>query len=404
MLMETQRNTSLMEEQVEAELYRIADWWCIHAFDGEKGGFYGEVAEDNCADKDAERGVVMHSRILWFFSSVAHQSGSDRYRKMADHAYAYLFEKFDDKEHGGVYWSVDCNGIPVETKKQTYAIAFAIYGLCAYYRLTKIKNALELARSYFSLIQEHCYDKTDGGYLEAFSRTWHPLSDVRLSEKDDNLPKTQNTHLHVMEAFTALHDTDPTAATEEALQNLIVLFRKYIISPDTHHLHLFMDMQWKDHSNTYSYGHDIECSWLLLEAIETLKNQEIHDEYLPLVIKMAYTTLSEGIGKHGQVCDECNIATGQRDQVSCWWVQAEAMVGFLYAFQLTDDKAFWDAFNQVWDFTQQQHIDKSLGEWHWFEKSSKERLTPSYKAGFWKGPYHNGRAMMEVLSLLKNLN
>lgn len=395
------KEASLLKEQIEAELYCIGDWWCSYAFDDVSGGFFGEIEQDNTVNKEADRGVVMHSRILWFFSCAARQTGKTQYKEMATQAYKYLVEKFDDKEFGGVYWSISSTGYPKETKKQTYAIAFAIYGLCAYYQLTKNEEALQLAQSYFSLIQEHCYDKLDEGYLEAFSREWQPLSDIRLSEKDDNLPKTQNTHLHVMEAFTALHDVSPSNETEQALKNLILLFGKFIISSETQHLKLYMDIKWNDHSKAYSFGHDIECSWLLLEALQSLNDRELYNEYLPLVIDMAYTTKTEGIGVNGQVCDEYNLASGQRDEISCWWVQAEAMVGFLYAFQLTSDNTFWDAFTKIWGVIQTQHLDGKNGEWHWFDKDSKHQAQTTYKAGFWKGPYHNGRAMMEVISLLE---
>ena len=387
-------------DEFRSELINIADWWIKYAIDEENGGFYGQVNADGSAEVTAEKGIVMNARILWFFSEVCHYVDKPQYRAAAKRAYQYIKTYFNDAEYGGVYWSLRADGSVADSKKQTYAQSFAIYGLSAYYKLTNDDDAIDLAYEYFAQLQKHCHDDIKGGYLEAFDRQWHEITDMRLSDKDDNLPKTQNTHLHVMEAFATLHMVKPTVASALALRRLIDFFDGTIINKDNYHLRLFMDIDWNDHSRAFSYGHDIECSWLLYEALVALDDSLITSQVTPTVIKMAETTLAEGIGNQGQVCDEFEFAGEHKHQESCWWVQAEALVGFLYAYQLIGNTDFWTAFDNVWAFTKQQHIDKNLGEWFWLAKCDQDTNYDTYKAGFWKAPYHNGRAMMEVIKVL----
>lgn len=389
-------------DEFKIELINIADWWVKHGIDTINGGFYGQINADGSPELSADKGIVLNSRILWFFSEAAHFSDKPEYKQAADRAYHYIIDNFHDPVHHGVFWSLNADGSVKDAKKQTYAISFTIYGLSAYYKLTGNTQAIELAYQYFHCIQNYCHDAEIGGYLEAFSRDWQEISDVRLSDKDDNLPKTQNTHLHVMEAFTTLNMAKPTKESASALKALIGYFEQKIINPENYHLRLFMDKDWQDHSKAFSFGHDIECSWLLFEALLSLKDPKVLDRVTPLVIKMAETTLKEGIGSFGQVCDEYEFVDQHKHQEGCWWVQAEAMVGFIYAYQLTGNLAFWDAFLNVWQYTKCYHIDKELGEWHWLSSMDQNSQTPIYKAGFWKGPYHNGRAMMEVIKVLTN--
>ncbi|WP_143869773.1 AGE family epimerase/isomerase [Catenovulum sediminis] len=384
------------------ELGNIADWWVKNTIDEKNGGFYGQVEADGTAVASADKGVVMHARILWFFSEVCQYIDKPEYKAAAHRAFQYITNYFHDAEYGGVYWSLTADGHVKDSKKQTYAQSFAIYGLCAYYKLTGNQQAIDKAYEYFQILQKYCHDDEKGGYLEAFDRKWGDIGDFRLSEKDDNLPKTQNTHLHVMEAYATLHLVKPTAESALALRRLVDFFDGTIINKANNHLRLFMDVDWQDHSKTFSYGHDIECSWLLYEALVALNDPLVMNRVKPLVLAVAKTTLTEGLGDQGQVCDEYDIGKAIKHQESCWWVQAEAMVGFLYTYQLTGDTAYWQVFNNIWSFTKEFHIDRALGEWHWLATRDQDADYNTYKAGFWKAPYHNGRAMMEVIKVLSD--
>ncbi|MBW8192113.1 AGE family epimerase/isomerase [Neiella marina] len=387
--------------RVEAEC--IADWWASHTVDHANGGFYGEVSRENRPVAGANKSIIQHSRILWFFSEYALLSGSARYRQLATRAFQYLIEHFDDDKYGAVVWLLDHQGEVVNDKKQTYAISFAIYGLVAYYKLSADELALSKATDYFSLLETHAKDAVHNGYVEAFSGNWQPLADVRLSGEDENFPKTMNTHLHVLEAYTALHAVAPTRQTHQALANLIDIFERHIIDHSSAHLRLFMELDWCERSTVWSYGHDIECSWLMFETLEVLADPERLARLTPLVVRMAETTLAEGIGNKGQVLDRFDCKTQRRHPTSQWWVQAEGLVGFLNGFLLTKSPLLPPVINDIWQFIEDFHRDNEFGEWHYLATCDQSNLPLTYKAGAWKAPYHNGRAMMEISKLVDRI-
>ena len=389
--------------ECDQELVAIADWWVAHSQDSLNGGFWGEVGEDNQPVPEATKGIVLNTRILWFFSEVARVIPDPLYRQLADRAWQYLINHFVDREHGGVFWELDARGQPLNTKKQVYAQAFAIYALVAYYQLSENPDALRQALSCFELLEHHTIDREREGYFEAFTREWGKIEDVRLSDKDLNYPKSMNTHLHVLEAYTALNRVHPVPVVAEALRYNIHCFDKYIIDRDTWHMRMFMDVDWKDFSPGFTYGHDIETAWLLVKALDSLNDPVLRERLLPDVIAIADTCLREAIGEHGQVIDAYDFASRRHLPEIIWWVQAEAMVGFLKVASLCGEQRFIDAAVNVWEFIKKYQIDHQQGEWLWASRLDKPHGQRNYKMGFWKGPYHNGRAMMEAKAILATL-
>lgn len=392
-----------LQQEFRAELIAIADWWAVNTVDHEQGGFYGEVDANNQPVKNASKGIILNARILWFFSEVAQEVDNPVYRNCATRAYDYVNAHFFDKEQGGVYWELDAAAVPINTKKQVYAQAFTIYALCAYYQLTRDEQALARALDCFKLIEQHAIDHEHQGYLEAFTRDWGVIEDLRLSEKDLNYPKSQNTHLHILEAYTTLYRAQPAAEIKAALKYNIQMFDKYMIDRDTHHLRMFMDLEWTDFSPGYTYGHDIEASWLIAKALESLGDDAYLAELTPTLINIAQVTVKEAMCAQGQVIDSYDFATRKFNLDTVWWVQAEALVGFLYAFATTGEEQFYHAAENSWQFIKTYQIDHQQGEWFWLSKLNDANATPYYKVGFWKCPYHNGRAMMEGIRYLQKM-
>lgn len=389
-----------LQAECREELIAIANWWVNHTRDFELGGFYGEVQSDNVPDKQANKGVILNTRILWFFSEVAEKIDNPEYKAAADRAYFYLMNYFVDKEFGGVYWELDASGSVINTKKQIYAQAFAIYALCSYYKLNHNTEVLKQAMRLFELLEQHAIDHNNQGYLEAFSREWKSLDDLRLSEKDLNYPKSQNTHLHIMEAYTSLYELVSTTEVGTALRYNIEMFERYMIDRKTWHLRMFMDIQWQDFSPGFTYGHDIEAVWLIARALEILGDKDYYHKLFPDLLAIAKTNVKEGLAADGHVMDAYDFATQTVSSVSVWWVQAEALVGYLYIYSVTKDEQFYFAAENIWRFIKQHQIDSKNGEWFWLSNLDDQSLQPDYKVGFWKCPYHNGRAMMEVNRLL----
>lgn len=370
-----------------------------------KGGFFGAAGIDGTVDTKAPRSAVVNARILWTFSAATRLLGP-AYRDSADWAYDYFRAHFIDREYGGVFWQLDAAGRPLSDRKQVYAQAFAIYALSEYHRISGDEQSLEAAIRLYKLIEQHAADRWDGGYVEARDRYWRPLADMRLSEKDLNSPKSMNTHLHVMEAYTNLLRVwrDPELVARQG--KLINATLDHIVDASSGHFKLFFDMSWSPLDRHVSFGHDIEGSWLLVEAAEVLGDAPISERVRSVAILMAEKALAEGRDADGSLFYEADGETGELvDPNKHWWAQAEALVGFYNAWQMTGDGKFKDAAESVWNFIDGKVADRVHGEWH-------AKLSPDGRpygpdedadaclAGPWKCPYHNARACFEMIERL----
>ncbi|MGA2181576.1 MAG: AGE family epimerase/isomerase [Bryobacteraceae bacterium] len=348
----------------------ILPFWIRHTVDREHGGFYGTIHSDLTVDKKAPRAAVINARILWTFSVAARVLGNPQYLEMADHAWDYIVNKFWDKQHGGVYWMLDYKGNPISDRKQIYAQAFTVYAMAEYFRASGRTESLDRAKLLFHLIEKYSRDPVFKGYLEACRRDWGALEDMRLSEKDLNSPKSMNTHLHVMEAYTTLLRVwrDPELAARQ--NDLLEVTMDRIVDGATGHFRLFFDKQWNSMSDHVSFGHDIEGSWLLFEAAEVLG-------------------------------DPVLLACARKVAVR----MAEAVVGFYNAWQLSGQQRFLHAAERAWSYIEARIIDKEHGEWlaklrpdgtPWKEEDDADACL----VGPWKCPYHNSRVCFEMMERL----
>ncbi|MEO6632063.1 MAG: AGE family epimerase/isomerase, partial [Mucilaginibacter sp.] len=278
---------NIYQQELADELKNILYWWATNAPDKANGGFYGKIDINNQITAEAPKGSVLNARILWSFSAAYNHNPEPDYLEMADRAHQYIVNHFIDGEEGGVYWSVDYEGQPLDTKKQVYAIAFTIYALSEYYRASKIENAKQLAIDLFYLLVEKAYDPIKTGYFEAFTKTWQLIADLRLSAKDANEKKTMNTHLHVLEGYTNLYRIWPDKALGEHISILLDNFFEHFINKDTHHLALFFDEDWNAKGGLVSYGHDIEATWLLMEAAAAIGDEASIKKIKEITIDMA---------------------------------------------------------------------------------------------------------------------
>ncbi|QNE42413.1 N-acyl-D-glucosamine 2-epimerase (plasmid) [Hymenobacter sp. NBH84] len=386
----------------QRELSAILSYWSTHTLDEEYGGFQGKIDSDNRVVPHAPKGSVLNARILWTFSAAYNATHHADYLPLATRAFNYIVQYLIDPEHGGVYWTVDYRGQPLDTKKQIYALAFALYGVSEYYLASDDAQALALVQELFRTIEQHSYDAEHGGYLEALARDWTPLNDLRLSAKDANEKKTTNTHLHVLEAYANLYRAWPEALLKQRIVELLGLFADNIIDPTTHHMHLFFNEQWVARPDVVSYGHDIEAAWLLLDAAELIGEEILVVRFQQLAVALARAA-AEGLAADGGLNYEYDPAQQHMVAEKHWWVQAEAMVGFLNAFELTNEEQFYDYFLSVWKFTQQHLIDHEHGEWRWGINADHTVMPGQDKAGLWKCPYHNSRACLEILKRLANM-
>ncbi len=391
---------SLLRDSFQNELISIIKYWSTYTIDLNNGGFYGELYDNNEVVENSDKGSVLNARILWSFSVAYNLNQTAEYLILAERAFNYICKHFIDPEFGGIYWSVNAQGKPKDAKKQIYAIAFAIYGLSEYYKASKDKTALMLAIKLHNDIEQHSFDTTNGGYLEAFTQEWYPIDDLRLSDKDANEKKTMNTHLHILEAYTNLYSIWPDNELNDQLKILINYFEQYFINHESFHLNLFLDENWAVKSDTISYGHDIEASWLLLRAAEVLNDHALTERVKKAAVKIAYAS-AEGSNNDGSLNYEHEPSLQKLITERHWWVQAEAVVGYYNAFQITGENHFLDKSVSAWNYTKQYIIDHKKGEWFWGINNDGSVMNGYGKVGFWKCPYHNSRACIEMVYRLK---
>ncbi len=398
--MSIQRFKSLLPH-FRTELRSILDFWMHHMPDEENGGFWGEMDGKGSIRKNAEKGAVLNARILWTFSAAYNFAANPAYLEMASRAFHYLSSHFWDVENGGLYWSLQANGKVKNSRKQAYAQGFGMYAFAEYYRATQNPESLTYAQQLYGLLEKHFKDPEYRGYIEALSDTWAPLTDMRLSEKDANFPKSMNTHLHIIEPYTNLYRVWPDAALKKSIEDLLAIFQDHIVHPTTHHFQLFFDMDWTVRSGIVSYGHDIEGAWLLNEAAHFIQNKAWQQRMQTLSIQMADTTMAEGLDHDGSLFYEKE--NGHLDTDKHWWPQAEAMVGFLDAYQQSKQVKYLLAAEKAWQFISIKLVDRDKGEWYWkVDRNGVPDAEPP-KAGFWKCPYHNTRALIEVINRLNAL-
>ncbi len=384
---------------LDAELGRILDYWIKNTPDTVFGGFAGRIDDHEHVIIKAPKGSVLNARILWSFSAAYNLRKDTEYLKYAERAYAYITAYFIDKEYGGVYWTVDHQGNPLDNKKQVYAIAFTIYGLSEYFMASGDENARLLAISLYSLLVDKSFDHDETGYFEAFTSDWQPIDDLRLSAKDANEQKTMNTHLHVLEAYTSLYRIWEVVELKEQIVMLIDNFLDHFIDPETGHLLLFFDENWHSRSTLVSYGHDIEATWLLQEAAEVIQDEALLEKIKAIDLKIADAAI-EGLDADGGLWYEYEPAAKHLIKQKHWWVQAEAMVGFFNAWQISNDEKYLDASLKNWDFVQKTILDLKNGEWIWGVDEQNKPMPAEDKVGLWKCPYHNSRACIELIKRL----
>ena len=369
----------------------IPFWKGLH--DDAFGGYYGYLGYDLSLDKEAEKGCILHSRILWFFSESAMALGREDLKNEADHAFEFIEKNCIDKENGGIFWSMTFDGKPLDTTKHTYNQAFAIYALSSYYRLTKNEKALKLAFELFELIEKNCTDEI--GYLEAFTADWAPESNEKLSENGVMAEKTMNTLLHVFEGYSGLYLATKDKAVEKAMRRILTIYKEKIWSPKLERQLVFFDKNYESIIDLYSYGHDIESSWLMDWGTELLEDKALSEEIGAINETMAKAVYINAYD-HGSLANECD--RGEKNELRIWWVQAEAVLGFAHLFEKCGDKKYADAVSSIYSFIEEKVTDKRKGsEWFWCVDKFGEPIPDQPIVEPWKCPYHNGRMCMELI-------
>ena len=415
--MEEQKNELKRYREIfRKELHEdILPYWMKYGVEKNGHGFYGAVDLNGNPVLSANKTSVLNARILWTFSAAAMINGNKDYAAIADKAYNVVTEDFEDKEYGGYYMELTSDNKVANDIKHTYAQAFVIYSLCKYYEFRQLDTVMEKIRGFFTLLEEKAKDPVNMGYMESFTRNWNIYGENRMA--DNNEPKSMNTHLHVLEAWAALYKVWKDPKVETRLTEMMKLFLDKIIR-DNGHFGIFFDEAFNEADSSKgicSFGHDIEGSWLLWEAAEILGNRDILARMRPVAIKMADNIERVAVDKDGGLFLESTRFGSHLKTNKHWWQQAETLVGFMNAFWLTKNVKYWNTVKLSWNFIDNHLIDHERGEWYTklnrlgvpYLVEPKDDPSPYYRNDWkidpWKCPYHNGRAMMEMMKRIDQM-
>lgn len=384
----------MLREEVKKHLTEnILPFW-QSLKDDEYGGYYGYMDYDLRLDKKAIKGCILNSRILWFFSNAYLTLKDESILAYAKHSFDFLKQYCVDNKHGGVYWSVTYDGKPYETIKHTYNQAFAIYALSSYYRVSKDKTAIDMALQLFRMIESVCKD--DKGYFEAFTEDFEPIDNEKLSENGVIASRTMNTLLHVFEAYTELYDVTKNAEVVNSIGEILDIFAKKVYNPEKERLEVFFDDDWNSLIDLHSFGHDIETAWLIDRGCEVIADKAYTAKMHPITESLENCVFNEAYRNHSLANESEN---GVVDTTRVWWVQAEAMVGYMNAYRKNPSKdEYLQAVSDIWDFVKKYIIDKRAdSEWLWCVDENGNQTENKPIVEPWKCPYHNGRMCFEII-------
>lgn len=362
--------------------------------DREYGGYYGLMSYELKVDKEAVKGCILNSRILWFFSNAYLLLKDESLLEEAEHSFSFMKEHCMDRENGGVFWSMKYSGEPEDTTKFTYNQAFAIYALSSYYDAKGDEEALHMARELFQVIETKCRDEI--GYRESFDREFREIENDKLSENGVIAEKTMNTLLHVFEAYTELYRVSGLPEIKERLEWILDAFADRVYNRELRRQEVFFDRNMNSILDLHSYGHDIETAWLIDRGLEILGEQEYTDKLSPITEALTaqiYTVAFDG----RSLANECDRGVVNTHRI--WWVQAEGVTGFYNGWQKQPEKQeYLEAARSLWRFIRDHVIDRRQGS-EWFSEVDEtgEPLPGKPIVEPWKCPYHNGRMCFEII-------
>lgn len=384
---EDQQPKQLRDEVVKDLTENILPFWAKYSPDP-SGGFYGTLHFNATPKPNAEKGGILNARLVWTFSAAYRMLKTENYKTLADRAQRYFIDHFIDKKYGGTFLTVKADGSPLNTQKMTYQNAFAIYGLSEHYRATENKESLSSAINIYKKMVKHAYDPVNGGFIEIFTRDWQMIN--------QDSPKTMNTNLHVLEALTNLYRVWKDPGLKAHLRRQIDIMSNKVLDQNTWHERLFLTMDWQNQSDIDSYGHDIEFSWLLVEAAEVLGDETILEEAKHIAVNIAAVQLTQGIDRNGAMIYE-KSGTHVNEDLE-WWPQTESVVGFFNAWQISGEKKYLDAAIRTWEWIKANMIDHEYGEWYSKVNPDGTPDKKRVKADQWRCPYHNGRMGFEIMT------
>lgn len=386
----------------------VVDFYLPHCVDTEHGGYLEQLDAQGAFASGHGKFLTLQARQLWLFSVLAVNGiRKDEALAAADSGYKFLLAHFRDLRNGGYYSRVSDTGEPTDTRKHAYHNAFVVYGLCAYYQASGNQQARQAALELFDVLEANAYDRRYGGYQEFFYADWTPITDPNEPAYVGAIgTKTYNTHLHLLEAFSQLAQVSRQPRIARRLAELMTINTVTVRHPD-HACHIDgWTRDWKlidqPRNLRASYGHDLECAWLVFDAARALDTpiEPLRGWAISLVdysLRHGYDQTNGGFYNTGA------IGSGADDRQKVWWVESEAIVSMLEMYALTEDVRYYQAFNSTLNFIEQHQVATNEGGW-WAARDADGSVHDNKsRTSTWQAGYHNGRALLRCGQLLRHL-
>jgi mannobiose 2-epimerase len=404
-----------LADEVESHLMKdVVRPWFPRCIDGENGGFHPSFSRDWTKGAAGPKFVVFQARMTWIAATLAEHRPELREEMLphARHGLRYLKDVMWDKEHGGFHWQLSPRGQVDErigTHKQLYGAAFGLYASAAAYDATRDPVALQLAKDAFHWLEKHAHDGEHGGYFEIFTREGKViLPEGAATPRSRNYGgflagyKSMNSHIHVLEALSALYQVWKDERVAKRLEAALLIVRDRVaVEPGC--LNLYFTHDWRAVPDHDSFGHDVETAFLMLEAEETLGK---HD---PKTLKMARMLVDHALDwgwddKHGGFYDRGFAFGAAYAKEKIWWAEVEGLNALLLMYERfgRETDRYWNAFVKQWEFIRKHQIDSEhRGLYPDVHEDGKPINTT--KGHNWKAAYHDGRSFMHVADRLRKM-
>lgn len=409
-------------KEVQQELDDLVDLWYPRIVDTVNGGYWTNFEFDWSKSAEQPKMLVTQARGLWtaarLYQAYPHRSDL---KEAARHGFEFLTKSLWDEQRGGYWlsWPIPREGT---NYRLTYANSFVLYALAEYAKIEQKREVIQWVEKTFDWLEEYAHDPKAGGYfnLVVFEEGL-PAKKNHVGEGlgwGDGKWKGQNTSIHLLEAITNTYEVLPVPKVRTRLAEMIELVRDTFVR-DMGSLQLYFTNDWqavdhRDSSRAYilehihddhvSFGHDIETAFLLLEASSVLAGGEADGQTLLVAKRMLDHSLAYGFAQDFQgIFEKGYYFTGQvepeiLDRRKSWWAQAEAWHSLaLFARMYPEEVKYEEAFQQMWQYIQRNLIDQEHGGWFSYGLDENPDQAKEKKAQQWKGAYHNGRALVQVL-------
>lgn len=375
---------------LENELVNNINPFWNKMIDLENGGFYGAYTLNDQIIKDAPKGIVYLSRILYSYSELYRHYRQEGYLQNANHAYNFLINYMHDGKYKGFYWSCKYDGKVLDNRKHLYGQTFALYGLSAYYRVSKSKEALEYAKEIVEIINNNLIDFPQN-YHEEYTRDYKPSTNNLLMGYGMVPEITTNTLLHLAEGLGLYYEVTKDGLAKNLVNQLLKIIFDFGFDKENQNLYQFLNYDLKSVIDVFSYGHNLEVSWLFHEIMNQCEiDNELWAQYCVELFKKSFNLAYH----NGYIINE--MVNGKTDRSAIWWVQAEALVSLVNMQRIKPNSKYKEAIISITKFILKHFTNQGL-DWHW---GINENLTVQDQHGIsemWKANYHNVRAILRVL-------